>query len=188
MSVKNYEFEIKFKIRKPNIIRKFLKNQGAQFLGKAFERTTRFDTPNKNLEEKGYFLRIRTGFKNTITFKRKIKNKKFRKREEIELEISDPQKMEEILKNLGFTKVLIMEKYREKWWLNNIEIVIDKLPMGIFIEFEGKERAIKEMVEILGLNFEDRIMGTYWDIWREFSEKKGIKDENITFTSIKTKN
>jgi len=177
----NREVEIKFKIRNSDSIRKKLKNQGAKFLGKVFERTIRFDTPNNDLEKNKKFLRIRTGFKNVITFKRKLKNKNFKEREEIELEISDLEKMKMILENLGFTKIKIMEKHREKWQLNKGEIVIDKLPMGEFIEIEGKEKTIREAVKNLGLNFKDRITTTYWDLWKEFSKRRGIKNENIIF-------
>jgi adenylate cyclase class 2 len=181
----NREIEIKFEIKNPNLIRKILKNLKAKFCGKAFERTIRFDTPNNSLEKKGKFLRLRTGFKNVITFKRKIKSKNFKEREEIELEISDPEKMEIILKNLGFTKVRIMEKYREKWKLNGTEIVIDKLPMGNFIEIEGREKLIKKVVNLLGLDFKNRLVCTYWDLWKDFTKKKGIKNENIVFSAIK---
>jgi adenylate cyclase class 2 len=179
------EIEIKFEIKNPNLIRKSLKNLKAKFLGKVFERTIRFDTPNNSLEKKGKFLRLRTGFKNVITFKRKIKSKNFKERKEIELEISDPEKMEIILKNLGFTKVRIMEKYREKWKLNGTEIVIDRLPMGNFIEIEGKKKSIKKVVNLLGLDFKKCLVCTYWDLWKDFTKKKGIKNENIVFSAIK---
>jgi len=182
----NREVELKFKIGNPNLIRKKLKNQKTKFLGKAFEKTLRFDTKNNDLEKEGKFLRIKTGFKNVITFKKKLKSKKFKVREEIEFEIADPEKMQTILENLGFTKIRVMEKYREKWRLNNTEITIDKLPMGNFIEIEGKEKSIRKMVEILGLAFENRITGTYWDLWEEYAKRKGIKDENMIFTAIKS--
>jgi len=177
------EIEIKFKIDKPGLIRKKLKNQEAKFLGKVFERTIKFDTKNNDLKKQGKFLRIRTGFENTLTFKRKIKPKdiKFKEREEIELEISDPRKMKKVLENLGFTKKWIMEKYREKWQLNKVEIVIDKLPFGNFIEIEGTKKAIQKTAKILGLNMEGKITATYWGLWEDYCKKKGIKDENIVF-------
>ena len=70
--------------------------------------------------------------------------------------------------------------------MGRTEISIDKLPMGNFIEIEGEEKAIKKVVNILRLNFEDRITATYWDLWKEYAKRKGIKDENITFTAIKS--
>jgi len=178
------EIEIKFKMDKPSIIRKKLKNQGAKFIGKTFERTLRFDTPTNNLYKNGKFLRIRTGFKNVITFKRKLRSKSFKEREEIELEISDPKKMEIILENLGFTRKRIMEKYREKWELENAEISIDKLPMGNFVEIEGSKKEIQKTTKILGLNFQDRIIKTYWDLWRDYCKRQGVKEENIIFRKL----
>ena len=186
MSIIKREIEIKFKIKNPNFIRKKLREEKARFMGKTFERTIRFDTSNDDLEKIGKFLRIRTGFKNVITLKRKIESKKFKEREEIELEISDPKKLKIILENLGFTKKRIMEKYREKWQLGKTEIVIDKLPMGNFIEIEGEKKSIKKIVKIFGLNFGNKIIGTYWDLWKEYCERESIKNKNITFNSVKT--
>jgi adenylate cyclase class 2 len=178
------EIEIKFKIKKPNLIREKLKNLKAEFVGKVFERTIKFDTEKENLKEQGKFLRIRTGVKNVITFKKKISkfDKDFKEREEIEVEISDPIEMEKILENLGFAKKWIMEKYREKWILGKVEISIDKLPrMGYFIEIEGKKGTIQNTAKILGLDFKNKITATYWDLWKDYCQREGIKEENIIF-------
>jgi len=186
------EIEIKFKIAKPNLIRKILKKHKAKFIGRAFERTVKFDTKNNDLQRAGKFLRVRTGFKSVITFKRKIKSKprsreislrgkKFKEREEIELEISEPEKMKVILENLGFTKKWIMEKYREKWQWGSAEIVIDKLPFGNFIEIEGSKKTIQKVAKLLGLRLADGITATYWGLWKDYCRRKGIKEENIIF-------
>ena len=177
------EIELKFRIEKPSLIREKLKEVGAKFIGKAFEKTVKFDTKNDNLKRGGKFLRVRTGFKNTITFKRKIGtgDKKFKEREEIEFEISDPEKMKIILENLGFTKKWIMEKYREKWQWGSAEIVIDKLPLGNFIEIEGNKKVIEKTAKVLGLNLKEGITATYWELWENYRRKRGIKDKNIIF-------
>jgi predicted adenylyl cyclase CyaB len=179
------EIEIKFKIKNLNLIKRKLKDKKAKFIGKTLERTIKFDTENKDLEKKGKFLRVRTGFKNVITFKRKIKRKdtKFKEREEIELEISEPEKMKVILENLGFTKKWMMEKYREKWILGDAEIVIDKLPeMGNFLEIEGNKKSIQKTAKLLGLRLADGITATYWGLWEDYCQRKGIeKEENIIF-------
>lgn len=180
-----HEIELKFLIDNPRLVHMILKKHKAKFIGKVFEKTLRFDTPNNELEQMGKFLRIRTGFKNVITFKHKIKNRNFKEREEIELEIEDPIKMRQILENLGFTKVLIMEKYREKWWLNNTEIDIDKLPMGSFVEIEGKPREIRQVAKLLQLDFIKRITDNYWDLWAIFTRRNGIKSKNIVFNAVK---
>lgn len=177
----NYEIELKFKVDDHKGIIKFLEEMNAEFVGKAFERTVRFDTNDQVLEKSGRFLRTRTGFKNVITFKRKIDSDDFKEREEIEFEISDPEKMNYILKNLGFSKILIMEKNREKWNYKNTEVVLDELPMGNYIEIEGEKESIFEVVKDFQLNIDDKITGTYWDIWREFANKNKIDNENIIF-------
>ena len=178
------EIEIKFKIKKPDLIRKKLKEKGAKFVGKAFEKTVRFDTKNGDLKKEGKFLRVRTGFKNVITFKKKINKtgKIFKEREELELEISEPEKMKVILENLGFTKKWVMEKYREKWQWGSVEIVIDKLPkMGNFIEIEGSKKAIEKAAKLLGLRLANGITATYWGLWEDYRKTYGLKNENIIF-------
>ncbi len=187
MASNNREIEIKFKIQNPQQIREKISKEG-KLVGKAFEKTIRFDTQTKSLESSGKFLRVRSGFSNTITFKRKVENKEFREREELELEISDLEKMRQIIKNLGFDKELIMEKYREKWKFKDVEIVIDTLPMGTYIEIEGNEQSIKETAKTIGLNLENKILETYWEIWKDFAKENKIQSENITFEAIKKTN
>jgi adenylate cyclase class 2 len=175
------EIELKFKIDDYNDICKKLQKSGADFLGKSFEKTIRFDSQDKRLEKNGLFLRVRTGFKNIVTLKKKILNRDFKEREEIEFEISDPEKMELVFSNLGFNKKKIMEKYREKWTLNNTEVVVDKLPMGDFAEIEGDEASIEKTANILGLDLKKKITATYWDLWEDFCKDNGVKEENIIF-------
>jgi predicted adenylyl cyclase CyaB len=185
MTINNKEIEIKFKIESIEKLREKLKENGAQFRGKAFQKTFRFDTHEKKLEKMNKFLRVRTGFKKTLTLKEKIEDKNFKKRKETELEIEDPKKMTSILKKLGFTKILIMEKNREKWFFKKTEIVIDELPMGKFIEIEGSEDSIEKVIKILNLDSKKRILGTYWDLWRDFKKKNNLKGEDIIFEKDK---
>jgi hypothetical protein len=57
--------------------------------------------------------------------------------------------------------------------------------MGKFIEIEGKKEQIEGVSKVLGLKFEERIVKNYRELWEEFCKEKGIKDENITFASVK---
>jgi len=50
--------------------------------------------------------------------------------------------------------------------------------------FERKKQ-IERIAKMLGLKFEERIIKTYRELWEEFCKEKGIKDENITFASVK---
>jgi len=182
MNKENREIEVKFKIETPQEIIKKLRQLGAQFQGKAFEKTIRFDTENDSLAKQDKFLRLRSGFKNVITFKAKVANDKFKEREEIETEVKDQEKMRQILERLGFTKLRVMEKYRQKWNLGGVEIVIDKLPMGTFIEIEGSESEIKKTAEKLELDFQESLTNTYWDLWVEYAKKNKLSANNIVFS------
>jgi len=179
------EVEIKFRVRNFRKIKEILKSKGGKFVGKAFERTVRFDTPKNNLAAKGLFLRVKTGFKNVITVKQRLakQDRAFKERKEIEFEISDPKKMEIILKLLGFGKLKIMEKYREKWRFGKCEVVLDRLPFGNFIEIEGGRKAIKKAAKLLGLDFKKSTTAIYWELWRKFKRIHKIKraSEDIIF-------
>ncbi|MDP2860088.1 MAG: class IV adenylate cyclase [bacterium] len=179
------EIEVKFKVANFGMVRRKLKSAGAKRLGQAFEKTTKFDAPNEALRQRKLWLRTRSGFKNVITLKEKTgaADKKFKERRETEIEISDVGGMEEILKRLGFSKTLVMEKVREKWFLGKTEVVLDKLPFGNFLEIEGLPKAIEKTEKTLGLNPAQRIVLTYWHLWEDIRKKKGIENENIVFKS-----
>lgn len=171
----NKEVEIKFKVSNVEALRKNLEPLGAKNCGRAFERTVRFDSPAGGLEKSNKFVRVRTGFKNVITFKQKLaEDIKFKVREEIEFQIENPNKMQEVLEGLGFTKKLIMEKYREKWEMARTEVVLDELPFGIYLEIEGNEPGIKAVAGKLGLDFPQGIVEGYQELWKRFGGKGNI--------------
>jgi adenylate cyclase class 2 len=64
-----------------------------------------------------------------------------RQREE-ETEVSDADALDAILGTLGYAPVLVYEKRRETWHLDDVEVVIDELPFGWFAEIEGDAEAI----------------------------------------------
>ena len=177
------EIEVKFKVASFQAIRKKLRAAGARLVGQAFERTVRLDTPDNLLERTQRFLRVRTGFKNALTFKQKLPSARrtFKEREEIETEIDDPQQMMAILNRLGLTKQWVMEKRRQKWQLSKAEVVLDRLPFGNFVEIEGNPAAIVKTEKILGLNPFQRITLTYWDLWRQARRPENAKNEHILF-------
>jgi len=170
------EKEIKVKLENPLAVIDQLRRSGALFLGGALEKTVRFDTDNLDYEKNGKFIRCRSGFSNTITLKEKIKDAStnVRARKETEFEIEDIDKMQYILETLGLTYTRTMEKYRQQWKFNNVSITIDELCFGIFMEIEGEESEIYKTCEILGINADETILVTYWDLWKEVSDSKDI--------------
>lgn len=176
------EREIKIKIKNPYSFIKKIEKQGAKFLGFTKQTTYRFDTKTKDLEKQGKFLRTRTGFKSTITLKKKIGlDKKVKLRKEIELEISDIKAMNKILKELGFNCLRVMEKYRAKWKYKGLEITLDELPFGIFCEIEGPEKMINRFLKKIHKDKAKRITETYWKLHKKQNKK------DIIFKSYKSK-
>lgn len=115
-----------------------LKEMGGEFIGEDFE--TNFIYGGGILEEEKAALRIRKiGEKTLLTYKRRYGNLSAVKQHiEHETEIADSEEMMQIIARLGFSVGLVYEKRRQNWILQGIEVVIDELPFGSFMEIEGK--------------------------------------------------
>lgn len=182
--MENKEIEVKFKIENIDDIIEKIKKVGGWGGDEIFQKTIRLDTPNDDLEKKGIFLRVRKEVADTMTVKIKNKhNDNFFEREEYEIKIEDADKAALMLKAVGFLKERILEKYRREFSFekSDTHVVVDRLPFGNYIEIEGSTTEIEKMIESLSLDSKKRIINTYWDLWRDFSEKNGRDKENITF-------
>jgi len=159
-----------------------IRKLGAIFQGGCVETTCRFDTNDKQLEANNIFLRVRRGFKNTITLKEKRKEDVgVKSRLETEFEIEDIEQMEYILSKIGFKYIRKMEKYRMTWLYNNAVITIDELPFGIYLEIEAAESVIAHLASILGIAEQFKIVHTYWDILTQINAENNTYLENIVF-------
>lgn len=134
------EIEKKYRlsIEQREYVLKNLEEIGAKYLREDFE--TNYIYGGGILEEQKSVLRIRkTGEKSLLTYKRNLKTLSGIKQHiEHETEISDAEAVEKIIENLGFELGLIYEKRREIWRFRNVEIVLDELPFGFYMEIEGK--------------------------------------------------
>lgn len=176
------EKELKFKINNPELlINNFLKN-GAVLLNKSKEKTIRFDTPQLDLEKKGVFLRVREGSKKNITLKEKIgENEAVKTRKETEFGIEDIESMRYILERIGFSYIRIFEKFRINMEYKGAILSIDELPFGIYLEIEGEEDDINLITKELGYRDEDKIVGTYWDLFEEYKQENNLEGKDILF-------
>jgi adenylate cyclase, class 2 len=180
--MKDIEKEIKLKVKNfPKLI-SYLEKHGAIFLNKSKQKTVRFEKPNGELRKKGFFLRVRSGEKNIITLKEKIKsNKKVKVRKETEFEIKDVDKMTYILQKLGFNYLCIMEKFRINLKYKDAILSIDEIPFGIYLEIEGTEKQIDTISQELGYKPEERILLTYWELLKEYNQEHKTNKKNIIF-------
>jgi adenylate cyclase class 2 len=88
----------------------------------------------------------------TLTFKHRsgfgsgIKHQR-----EEESRVEDPEAIDAILRAVGFTPSLIYEKRRSTFPVEDVELVVDELPFGLYMEIEGNEDSIERIEKLLGL-------------------------------------
>ena len=168
------EIEQKYRVSRTRIadIERRLKSAGANKEGRDFEENTIYG--GGTLDQQPAILRIRvTDNKAIFTFKRRIEDVSDIKRQiEIESEFSDPTALKEILKLLGFIPRLIYEKRRETWTLGHVEVVLDELPFGLFMEIEGEPEAIRRAEILLKILDLETVHETYPQMTVQFGRNK----------------
>lgn len=176
--MRNYkETEIKLRVENLEKIKQILLNKGFKIEKQVFfERNYVFDTEENTLKSKNQLLRLRIeGKKYILTFKKPIiqeDKSEYKVREEIEIEVSDFDKAKLIIENLGYTIKFIYEKYREIYSKKDVHIMLDKTPIGNFIEIEGNYSEIDYVSNLLGFDKKDYINKTYGELFKK-SGKKG---------------
>lgn len=127
------------------------------------------------LSEKNAVLRVRIiGERAILTYKLRLAGTRGIKRQvEEETEVADPQAIQTIVKELGFSPVLIYEKRRRTWRFRSVEIVIDELPFGLFMEIEGSITGIREAEMLLDLDDIETEHKTYPMLTGELGIKNG---------------
>jgi adenylate cyclase, class 2 len=124
---------------------------GAQFQKEVFE--VNYQHRGGEMDERGATLRLRKiGDFTVLTYKEKVKSDNGAKRKiEYETNVSDVDAAENIIERLGYRLTAVYEKRRKYWSLGEVEIVLDELPFGLYMEIEGTEEAIGKAVRKLGL-------------------------------------
>lgn len=150
-----------------------LNESNAEFVGREFEENTIYS--NDHLRETGSIVRIRkTDRRSILTFKRRIDNEFDVKQQiEHETEIADAEAMTAIIAELGLKPVLVYEKFRDTWKFRSVEIVLDELPFGDYMEIEGSITAIKEAEILLGIEDLETEHETYPRLTSKLGERKG---------------
>jgi len=92
---------------------------------------------------------------------------------EHETEIADFDTAFHIFGSLGFTPSLIYEKQRRTWRLNDVEVVLDKLPFGLFMEIEGTVDGIKKAENLLRRENLETVHETYPQLTVKFGKLNG---------------
>jgi adenylate cyclase class 2 len=148
------EIEKKYRVSSEETanLRGRLRAAGAEAHGEEFEENTLYAGPG--IERGNRVLRLRRieGGRSVFTFKESMAGAGgIKRRREDETEVADPQALAAILDALGYTPAVIYEKRRETWRMAGVEVVLDELPFGLFVEIEGTEESILEAERLLEL-------------------------------------
>lgn len=146
---------------------------GAPARGVEFEENTLY--AGAGLEPGVRVLRLRrVGGRAQLTLKeRQPSADAIKHQREEEIEVSDADTTDALLRALGYKPALVYEKRRETWRLGDAEVVLDELPFGWFAEIEGDRDAILRAEARLGLGAAEAELRTYPTLTRERGERRG---------------
>jgi predicted adenylyl cyclase CyaB len=116
-----------------------------------------------------------------LTYKGAKEKSSFKKRQEIEIEITDGDAVLDLFSALGYEKVLTIEKQRLTWRLGGCVIALDKLPLiGSFVEIEGPdEQKIAGVQNTLGLSRCSHIKKSYAALIKAELDKLGKQQKEV---------
>ena len=169
----NLALETEVKIRIPNIssTRDLLESLGFRKEVEMQEEISTLWDSNGLLRSKQSALRLRVYAGETLlTYKgARLPHSQFKIRPESEVNVSDRDEMESILRYLGYEPMLTMIKHREIWNRPELTACIDETPFGLYLELEGEPSAIKLAMETFCKDpgkVEKRDYPTLYEIYR----------------------
>ena len=171
MNEDGIERELKIPVEEHDAVREALRTLGAVATHDMARETNRLlDTDARRLGAAGCVLRLRRyGSRHVLTFKGPVHyDGAIKVRPEHEIEIEDAEAMARIFEALGFAVVSAYEKARESWQLGRVSVVLDRTPMGNFVEVEGPAERLEEAARGLGLEPADAVQGSYVSLWRDY--------------------
>lgn len=146
------EIEKKYRLQRKQWgkIEKRLAKLGAVFAGEAFEEN--YLHRGRVLDARNAVLRLRkTNNKTLLTYKEAVgTNGHVKEKLEFETEVSDVGQMESIIAALGYRLSVVYEKHRTTYHFDDVEVVLDELPFGLYMEIEGTHKAIAAAEKRLG--------------------------------------
>ncbi len=170
------ETEAKFKVESLEPYIERVSQSGGEWLDELEQRDQFFDRADRSLRkaDSGLRLRIEQGKKTNRTqlcFKGPRQKGQYKRREEIEFDISDEKMATMLLEALGFITTLVVEKKRRLAQLDSCHVCLDEVEgLGNFVEIEGPNETEIEQVAIkLKLNEHQHIRSGYA---RMLAEKK----------------
>lgn len=160
MGVKQ-EIEVKLPVRDLDRVRDRLRAAGARDEGGSDEENIVFDREGA-LRSRGELLRLRRDRRVRLTWKGPaVARAGVKSREEAEIEVGDFDGCRAILERLGYRPAVTYAKHRETWEMDGVEVALDRLAFGDFVEIEGDEDRIDAVAGQLGLDLAAALQDNY---------------------------
>lgn len=191
------ELEVKFYLQdRPAMVERIQAAGAVLVQPRVFEKNLRFDTPDGSLTKNQRVLRLRMDTRARLTYKGpdrleqengKRQPDSVSQRQEIEFGVDDFDAAWEMLDALGYEVSVLYEKYRTTYHLANVEIVVDEMPYGDFLEIEGPDAgSIRQAAERLGLKWDARCTTSYMALFNHL-RAGGLEAEHLTFKLLEGK-
>lgn len=182
------EVELKLYVPDLDAVRQRLESLGARLKApRVYERNTRYENGAQSLSPAGIVLRLRQDTRTRLTYKdggEMAGDSGIHSRFEAEVEVSDFDTMDTILRKLGYQPYWIYEKYRTTYVLDGVEVVLDEMPYGNFVELEGDEGAIQQVRARLGLEAARAYGAGYALLFERARRSLGLAFNDLTFANF----
>jgi adenylate cyclase class 2 len=178
---------VKFYVTQLETLERRLQSLGAELIqARTMELNLRFDTPEHELENGFRVLRLRMDTAARMTYKGpSIGRQGVRVRQEIEFEVSDFDSARSLLQALGYRIIMIYEKYRAVYRLDGVDVALDELPYGRFVELEGPDaESIHALSDRLELNWDASAPGSYAMLFEGLRSRMSLPFRDLTFQNF----
>lgn len=174
---RSIESELKFRVSGESDhakLRAMLRKRGARLVGHYREENYRFNGPGKSTRNTTLRLRVLNGGpRGILTAKGPAKFEGGVKiREETEIEVPDVHATLDMLQQLGFRVGWTYPKKRAVWRLDGVDVTLDVLDFGWFVELEGPAEVLPEVAHSLGLDVTGALRDSYSVMARKFQKTK----------------
>ncbi|MBN2146068.1 MAG: class IV adenylate cyclase [Anaerolineales bacterium] len=187
MSGTGTELEVKFYLSNHQVLEETLLAAGARLVApRVHEINLRYDTPARALTRSGRLLRLRMDSEARITYKGPgLEQDGARLRQELEFTVSDFEMARATIEALGYQVMLMYEKYRTTYQLENVLLTLDEMPYGLFAEIEGPDGAsIQAAAGRLGLDWQARILDSYTMLFDAVRASLNLTCRDLSFANF----
>ncbi len=180
------ENEVKFLVTRLGEVKRRLLSQQARLIqARTLERNLRFDTPEGTFQKEGRVLRLRRDSATRLTYKGPGRREAGAlTRREIEFTVGEFDAARDMLLALGYGIAFVYEKFRTTYSMGDVEVMLDELPYGDFVEIEGGLTALHPAAEALGLDWTKGVVASYHDLFERLHSTRALGFGDLTFANF----